>query len=283
MKNRGVEIYMCPLDEINNDDIHSIIELQGIDDKTIRHTLIEIHKMMKNLAVGFAFSINHLVRAAYLVSQNIKQKQPSVQTIRDISIDTYVRCLNGSLKQSAIIEIDQLLKENLIISNEFCCSNLKTLDISQSSSLCYIKQQCDILLQHELFSDTNIENLLLCFFGRSSSSDIVIRSQWLSMNLYLDEAFKHFIKQPPNLEFDKLNFMTKSVNHIDPEDMPYDFRYLPDIYFNNGLPISDTDAYAENKIHLMLDHALNQALDENFASTKIHIKSKSFVIIFNLI
>lgn len=274
MKNRGVEIYMCPLDEINNDDIHSIIELQGIDDKAIRHTLIAIHKMMKNLAIGSAFSINHLVRAAYLISQNIKRSQPSVQIIRDISIDTYVRCLNGNLKQSAILEINHLLEENLIISNEFCCPNLKTLDISQSSSLCYIKQQCDILQQYEHFGDTTIEDLLLCFFGRSSSSDIAIRSQWLSMHLYIDEAYKNFIKQPPNLEFDKLKFMTKSVDHIiDSEDMPYDFRYLPDIYFNNGLPISDTDAYAENKIHLMLDHALNQALDENFASTKIPTKS----------
>lgn len=271
MKNRGVEIYMHPLEEINKHDIHSMLELQGIDDRAIRHTLIEIHKTMKILVTGI--SINHLLRTAYLISQNIKQGKSIVQTIRDICIDTYVRCLNGNSKQNALLEIDRLLEEYPRTVNEFWSPSLQTIDILQSSNFGYIKQQFNILKQHENLKNTNIEDLLLCYFGRSSSSDIAMRSEWLSMHLDIDsKAIQNFLKKPPNLEFDMLNFATKSVDHVDHEDLPYDFRYLPSFYFKNKLYVMETIPFAENKMHLMLDHALNQALDDNIASKKINIK-----------
>lgn len=267
MKNRGVEIYMNPLEEMNNHDIHSMLELQGIDDKAIRHTLIEIHKVMKNLITGIG--INHLLRTAYLVSENIKRGKSIVQSIRDICIDTYIHCLNGNLKQSTLLEIDRLLEEYPKISNDFWSPNLQTIDILQFSNISYIKQQFNIIKQHKNLN-TTLEDLLLCYFGRSSSSDIAIRSQWLSMHLDVDsEAIKHFIQQPPNLEFDMLNFATKSVDHIDHEDLPYDFRYLPSFYFKNKHYIIESIPFAENKIHLMLDHALNQTLDKDFAAIKL--------------
>lgn len=269
MKNRGVEIYMNPLEEMNNHDIHSLLELQGIHDKIIRHTLIEIHKIMKNLITGIG--INHLLRTAYLVSQNIKRGKSIVQSIRDICIDTYIYFLNGNLKLSTLSEIDRVLEDHSRTSNDFWSPNLQTIDILQSSHLCYIKHQFNILKQYKNLHNTTLEDLLLCYFGRSSSSDISIRSQWLSLHLDLDsEAIKHFIQQPPNLEFDMLNFATKSVDHIDRKDLPYDFRYLPSFYFKNKFYIFETIPLAENKIHLMLDHALNQALDKNFAAAKLN-------------
>jgi hypothetical protein len=275
MKNRGVEIYMSPLDEINNHDIHSMLEFQGIHDKKIRHILIEFHNVIKDLAIGINFSINHLIRTAYLVSQNLKQGRLVPQTIREMCIDTYVRCLNDNLKQNAISEIDRLLEEHPNISNEFMCPSLNTLDILQSSSLCYIKQECSIIEQYENLENINLEDLLLCYFGRSSKSDITMRSKWLSLHLDSDiEAIKNFIKQPPELEFDMLNFVVKSSDYVDINDLPYDFRYLPNTYYNNGNPICDSTPYAENKIHLMLDHALNRALDKNFATKKMNEKSK---------
>lgn len=271
MKNRGVEIYMNPLEEMNNHDIHSLLELQGIHEQAIRHTLMEIHKVMKNLITGIR--INHLLRTAYLVSQNIKRGKSIVQSIRDICIDTYVHFLNGNLKQSTLFEIDRILEEYPRTSNNFWSPNLQTIDILQSSNLCYIKQQFNILKQHENLHNTTLEDLLLCYFGRSSSSDIDIRSQWLSIHLNIDsEAIKRFIQQPPNLEFDMLNFATKSVDDIDRKDLPYDFRYLPSYYFKNKFYIFEMIPLAENKIHLMLDHALNQALDKNFASIKLNKK-----------
>jgi len=272
MRNRGVEIYMSPLEEINSFDIHSMLELQGICDKTIRFVLIEIHTIMINLVTGI--SINHLLRTAYLVSQNIKRNQLILQTIKEICVDTYARCLNGNAKQNAISEISLVLEGYPIISNEFLCPNLTTLEILQSSSLCYIKQQCYVLEQYKQLNDTNLEDLLLCFFGRSSSSDISVRSQWLTMHLNCDkEAIGNFIKQPPNLEFDLLNFVTKSIDFVNQVDLPYDFRYLPAIYFNK-VQHTDTSPLAENKIHLILDHALNKALDGNIASTILDKKSK---------
>ncbi|XP_025407976.1 midasin-like [Sipha flava] len=274
MKNRGVEIYMSPLDEINNHDIHSMLEFQGIHDKKIRHILIEFHNVIKDLAIGINFSINHLIRTAYLVSQNLKQGRLVPQTIREMCIDTYVRCLNDNLKQNAISEIDRLLEEHPNISNEFMCPSLNTLDILQSSSLCYIKQECSIIEQYENLENINLEDLLLCYFGRSSKSDITMRSKWLSLHLDSDiEAIKNFIKQPPELEFDMLNFVVKSSDYVDINDLPYDFRYLPNTYYNNGNPICDSTPYAENKIHLMLDHALNRALDKNFATKKMNEKN----------
>lgn len=275
MKNRGVEIYMSPLDEINNHDIHSMLEFQGIQDKKIRHILIEFHKVIKDLTVGINFSINHLIRTAYLVSQNLKQGCLISQTIREICVDTYVRCLNDNLKQSAMSEIDRLLEENPNISNELLCPSLNTLNISQSSSLCYIKQECSIIEQYQHLENINLEDLLLCYFGRSSKSDITMRSKWLTLHLnFDDEAINNFIKQPPELEFDMLNFVVKSSNYIDINDLPYDFRYLPNTYYNDGSPVCDSTPYAENKIHLMLDHALNRALDENLAIKKMSERSK---------
>lgn len=269
MKNRGVEIFMNPLEEMNNHDIHSLLELQGIHEKAIRHTLIEIHKAMKNLFTGIR--INHLLRTAYLVSQNIKRGKLIVQSIRDICIDTYVHFLNGNLKQSTLLEIDHILEEYPRTSSDFWSPTLQTIDILQSSNLSYIKLQFNILQQHENLHNTTLEDLLLCYFGRSSSSDIDIRSQWLSMHLDIDsEAIKHFIQQPPNLEFNMLNFATKSLDLIDPKDLPYDFRYLPSFYLQNKYYVFETIQLAENKIHLMLDHALNQALDKNFAATKLN-------------
>lgn len=274
MKNRGVEIFMYPLEEININDIHSMLELQGIYNKTVRQTLIEIHKVMKHLITGITIGINHLLRTAYLVSQNITQGQSLIQVIREVCFDVYVRCLNGNSKQNAIIEIDRLLEEQPKISNDFWFLNIKTMDILQSAELSYIKQQCDVLEQHKNLNNTNLEDLLLCYFGRSSSSDIVTRSRWLLMRMNFDsEAIKHFIEKCPNLEFDMLQFRTKTVDHIDPKYLPYDFRYLPAVYFNKGRPFKETTPYAENKIHLMLDHALNQLLDKNFSSTKLQKKS----------
>lgn len=279
MKNRGVEIYMNPLEEINYHDIHSMLKLQGINDVNIRKTLIEIHKSIKNVVVGMKISINHLLRVAYLVSQNIKRGKLIITTIREICMDTYVRCLNGISKQNVILQIDNILEEYPTITDSFWCPNIETLDILQFSNFGYIKQQCTILKQYKLLGDTNINDLLLCYFGRSSSSDIIIRSEWL-IKLNIDaEVINNFIKELPNLEFDKLSFAKKSVNHIDPADLPYDFRYLPSIYFNNGSPVNETSSYAENKIHLMFDYALNKALDKHIASTKLKIKSKFIKII----
>lgn len=275
MKNRGVEIFMGPLDEINKHDIHSLLELQGIRDKTIRNILIEVHKIMKNLVPGITIGINYLLRSSYLVSQNIQRGQPILPTILKICVDTYGRCLNENLKQNAISEINQLLEGIPRNSNEFLCPNVKTVDILHSSHLCYIKRQCNILEQHNNLNNTNIEDLLLCYFGRSSSSDIDIRSQWLFLNLkFDDEAYNNFLKQPPNLEFDMLRFEFTSLKYIDSKDLPYDLRYLPAIYFNKGNSISKHTSLAENKIHLMLDHALNQSLDINFAPKKLKSKSK---------
>ncbi|XP_060859886.1 midasin [Metopolophium dirhodum] len=272
MKNRGVEIYMGPLDEINNNDIYSMIEQQGICDKSISHTLLKIHKMMKTLISGINISINHLLRTAYLVSQNIKRDQSIAQIIREICIDTYVRCLNENLKQNAILEIDRLLEEHTTTSNEFLFSNLQTIDVLQSSSLSYIKQQCNIL-KYEHFNNTHIEDLLLCYFGRSSSSDISIRSKLVSTEINIEnEAIQNFVKKPPVMGFDELPFWKKSVHHIPFEDLPYDFRYLPSIYFNKGRPLYEPTEFYENKMHLMLDHALYLALDEHLAPSKSHKK-----------
>lgn len=281
MKNRGVEIYMDPLDEINNNDIHSMIEQQGICDKSISHTLLKIHKMMKSLISGISISINHLLRTAYLVSRNIKRDQSITQIIREICIDTYVRCLNENSKQNAILEIDRLLEEHSVISNEFLFSNLQTIDALQCSSLSYIKQQCNIL-KYEHFNNTHIEDLLLCYFGRSSSSDISIRSKLVSTQINIEnEAIKNFVKKPPVMGFDELPFWKKSVNHILFEDLPYDFRYLPSIYFNKGRPLYEPTEFYENKMHLILDHALYLALDEHLAPSKLNKKSKILKILFD--
>lgn len=274
MKNRGVEIYMGPLDEINNNDIHSMIEQQGICDKGISHTLLKIHKTMKNLISGMNININHLLRTAYLVSQNIKREQSITQIIREICNDTYVRCLNENLKQNAILQIDRLLEEHATVFNEFLFSNLQTIDTLQFSSLSYIKQQCNIF-KYEHFNNTHIEDLLLCYFGRSSSSDISIRSELILSHVDIkNEALKNFVKKPPLMGFDELPLWKKSVDYIPFEDLPYDFRYLPDVYFNKGRPLYETTEFYENKLHLMLDHALYLALDEHLISLKSHKKSK---------
>lgn len=282
MKNRGVEIYMDPLDEIDNNDIHSMIEQQGICDKKISHTLLKIHNIMKTLIPGNNIGINHLLRTAYLVSQNIKREQLITQIIREICIDTYIRCLNENSKQSAVLEIDRLLEEHSITSNEFLFPNLKTLDTLQSSSLCYIKQQCNIL-KFEHFNNIHIEDLLLCYFGRSSSSDMSIRRELVLTDVNIDnEAINNFVKTTANLQFDELPFWKKSVDPIIPfKDLPYDFRYLPYIYINNGHQLYDTVELYENKIHLILDHALYLALDENLSSSKLHKKSKLVRILFD--
>jgi len=283
MKNRGVEIFMGPLDEINNNDIHSMIEQQGICDKLISHTLLKIHKLMKTLISGINISINHLLRTAYLVSQNIKRDQLITQIIREICIDTYVRCLNENSKQNAILEIDKILDEHTTTSNEFLFSNLQTIDTLQSSSLSYIKQQCDIL-NYKHFNDTHMEDLLLCYFGRSSSSDISIRSKLVSTHVNIEnEAIKNFVNKPPVMGFDELPFWEKSVDHIPFEDLPYDFRYLPNVYFNKGRPLYEPTELYENKIHLMLDHALYLALEEDIAPSKLHKKSMLFKMLFDYI
>jgi len=283
MKNRGVEIYMSPLDEINNNDIHSMIEQQGICDKSISHTLLKIHKMMKTLISGTNISINHLLRTAYLVSQNIKRDQSITQIIREICIDTYVRCLNENSKQNAILEIDKLLEEQTSTSNKFLFSNLQTLDTLQFSSLSYVKQQCNIL-KYEHFNNIHIEDLLLCYFGRSSSSDISIRSELVLTQINIEnEAIKNFVKKPPVMGFDELPFWKKSVHHIPFEDLPYDFRYLPSCYFNKGQPLNETTEFYENKMHLMLDHALYLALDEHLAPSKLNKKSMLLNILYDLI
>lgn len=273
MKNRGVEIYMSPLEELNNHDLHSMLELQGIYDKAVRYILIEIHRIMRNLVNG-TISVNHLLRSAYLISQNIKRGKSIVETIRDICTDTYVRCLNGNTKENAMLEINRVLEEHPRTSNEFWCPNLKTIDLLKSSNFYYVKQHYNILEQYEYLGETCIEELLLCYFARSSNYDITIRSQWVSKYLSLnDEAIKKFVNQPPNLEFDMLTLCIKSITHIDHKELPYDFRYLPNFYINKGKPVFNSILLAENKIHLILDHALNRALDEKFASEKQHKKS----------
>lgn len=275
MKNRGVEIYMSPLEEVTNHDMHSMLELQGILDKKIRHILIEFHKFIKDLATGNNFSINHLIRTAYLVSQNLKQGRLIPQTIREMCVDTYVRCLNDNLKQTAMAEIERLLEEYPNFLNELMCPSLTTLDILQSSTLCYIKQECNIIEQHQQLENIDLEDLLLCYFGRSSKSDIAMRSKWLLLHLNSnDEAIKTFIKQPPELEFDMLNFMSKSSDYLGVNDLPYDCRYIPKVYTNKGRPIHNSTPLAENKIHLMLDHALNRALDEIITTKKMNERSK---------
>lgn len=275
MKNRGVEVYMDPLEEIDDCDIHSMLELQGIQDQTIRHILIEIHIIMKKLNTVFTISINQLLRSAYLVSQHIKYGQSILQIVRDICFDTYIRCLSGNVKKNAILEIDLILEKHFEISNTFSSPNIKTMDVLQSSSLCYIKQQCYVLEHYKNFCNTTLEDLLLSYFGRSSSSDIEVRSQWLAMQLNCDkEAIIKFIKQTPKLEIDMLCFRDISIKHISPKDLPYDFRYLPNVYYKKLWLKLKTLCFAENKMHLLLDHALNRALDENFVTEKLHKKSK---------
>lgn len=285
MKNRGVEIYMEPLERISDYDLHSMLELQGIHDYKAKNILIEFHKVVRNVSTGINFSINHLIRTAYLVNQNLKQGQTIQSAIREICVDTYVRCLNDNMKPNAMLKIDRLLNDYPNIPNKFLCPSIKTLDILQSSSMCYIKLECGIVEQHKILRKRGIilEDLLLCYFGRSSKSDIAMRSKWLSLHLDSDsEAIKDFIKQPPKLEFDMLNFEVKPSDNIDPNDLPYDFRYLPHVYFNNGIPAFDTIPYAENKIHLMLDHALNQVLDKNIAIKKMNERSKFIQVLFVL-
>lgn len=272
MKNRGVEIYMTPMENINNYDINSMLELQGVKDKTIRHKLIEIHKFMKEQITGHTIGINDLLRVAYLISL-IKPGKLILQSIREICIDTYVRYLNNNSKQNAILKIDYIL-EHPKISYDLWCPNLKTIDVLQSSSLCYIKQQCMVLQQYEYLENIKLEDLLLCYFGRSSISDISIRTQWLSESMnFENDAINNFIKQPQNLKFNLLHFITKSLDYIDPKDLPLDIRYLPVNYFNKGCLIHNSISLAENKIHLMLDHAFNKALDENIESLKFSKKS----------
>jgi len=274
MKNRGVEIYMKSLEEVNNHDINSMLELQGVKDKSIRRVLLEIHTFMKTQLTGTAIGINDLLRAAYLISLNIKPGKLFKQTIRDICIDSYIHWLNNNSKQNVILEIDRIL-ENLEPLHDLWFPNLKTLDILQSSNLCYIKQQCSIFEQYKYLKEIKLEDLLLCYFGRSSCSDIVIRTHYLSGSINFDiEAINNFIKQPQNLKFESLNFLTKSLDHIDAKDLPFDFRYLPANYFNKGRLVHNSTSLAENKIHLMLDHALYLALDENIAPERLNKKSK---------
>jgi len=149
----------------------------------------------------------------------------------------------------------------------------QTIDTLQFSSLSYIKQHCNIL-NYEHFSNTHIEDLLLCYFGRSSCSDISIRSKLALTHINTkNEAIMNFVKKPPLMGFEELPFCKKSVNHIPFEDLPYDFRYLPNIYFNKGRPLYEPTEFYENKMHLMLDHALYLALNENLVSSKLHKKS----------
>jgi len=266
---------MTPLEEINYHDINSILELQGVNDNAIRQTLIKIHKFMKDQITGHIFSINDLLHAAYLISLNIKPGKLILQTIRKICIDSYVHCLNDNSKEKAILEIDRILEEHPKMSHDLWYPNLKTIDILQSSNICYIKQQCSILEQYQHLKETTLEDLLLCYFGRSSSSDIAIRTQWLSMSVNFNiEAINNFIKTPQNLELNSLNFITKSLDHIDIKELPFDFRYLPANYFDKGRLVHNSTLLAENKLHLMLDHALYRALDENSVSEKLNKKSK---------
>lgn len=284
MKNRGVEIFMSPLEEISINDICSLLEVQGITDKIIIHKLLEIHKAMRNLATGMTFSFNHLLRTAYLVSENTKRGTSHLVAIREICIDTYVRYLNGNAKQTAMLEMNRILQLYYGSFNKFWCPNIKTVDILSASNYCYIHQQCQILIQHKHLSKTNLEDLLLCYFGRSSSSDIFTRSHWLCERLTFSETpILNFLYLVPKLEFDMLQFAKKSVDFIDPKDLPFDFRYLPDIYFNNGQPVSKTIPYAENKIHLMLDYTFNKCIDVPFNLSKINKKSKliTFLGIFS--
>ncbi|XP_050541449.1 midasin [Daktulosphaira vitifoliae] len=271
MKNRGVEIYMETLEESSVHDIHSLLELQGIKNYSIRYTLIEIHKSIKNLKTGV--NINHLLRTAYLIYQNLKRKQPILQIIRETCIDIYLQSVFGNSKQNAILEIDRILANHndKLLENHILYSNIKTLDVLQSANLCYIQQQSDILKQYKKINNISLEDLLLSYFGRSSSTDLITRSQWLLTNINFEsEAILNFIKCVPNLEFDMLTYVNKTINCKDYKDLPYDCRYLPVIYYNNTL--NKMTPSAENKIHLILEHALNKALDDDSAIFKNHKK-----------
>lgn len=273
MKNRGVEIYMHPLEELNEHDIHSLIKLQGVDSYSIRSTIIKIHQFIKKLASGVVIGINHLLRTAYLISQNSKRNLPILEIVRETCTDVYVRCLIGNLKQNAILEIDRILEEHSEVVSDVWYPNLKTLDVLQSANLCYVNQLCDVLKHYKNLSDTSIEDLLLCYFGRSSSADISTRCKWLLMNFNFEsDVILNFVKQVEFLQFDNLTYLPKKVgDNIDWNNLPYDCRYLPAVYYNG---INANMPCAENKMHLMLEHTLNKAVDESSAALKKNKKSE---------
>lgn len=306
MKNRGVEICMLPLEKLNAHDMYSMLELQGLFDKKIKRSLINIHQALQEsinlLGTGNMFGINHLLRAAYLISQNIRQGRPLMTTIREICIDVYARYLNGTLKQNTILEIDRILEKLHEKDDKTVFKTIKTLDILQCANICYVKQHCSILEHFQTFVmindkeiDIRLEDMMLCYFGRSSKSDIAIRSQWFLKRLESDDetmlqfkesiklqrlnvkGVEHFVKKVQTLDFDNLCFATKTVENIDSDDLPYDFRYIPPTYINKGYPVDEIIPLAENKIHLMFDHVMNRVLIEDLSDIFLARKSKLIV------
>ncbi|XP_065212438.1 midasin [Planococcus citri] len=180
MRNRGVEIWMQPVDEdLNHNmiDLMAIMRHNGLTSYAAISTLLKMHFSMRELNIGLdQLSVGHMIYACFLFVQHHRRHgRPIDETFKIVCEDVYLKSRSLSYDQQEIVSnvISEVLNSNEIIP-EICpfylTSNTQNL---QFNSTFYIVQQQSALVS--LFghaaSEKYSSNLSELLFGKLPVSD----------------------------------------------------------------------------------------------------------------
>lgn len=276
MRNRCIELSLSH-QMYTEDDLRKLIYLQGVHETFMILAILDIHKTLNNVTEYGSFGVSHVVKMAFLVSQNKSMGLEHKKCLTISAVEVYVRSSNvdmtgfglefyrSKLKQQIVETVSKIVfKENVIdYSNMIIQSN-------EMSEWSMIKLQSEVLLVllrcankglnytetlRSLHSQiTGIENekkftryMLLFLYMLSTFSDVHKRKIYLNkMITAIDKSSKLILLN------DKLSIIVKEFSSLNvKKDVPWNSRMFNRLRSNRG-DIKKLDSRDEYRIALIL-------------------------------
>ncbi|XP_044750466.1 midasin [Coccinella septempunctata] len=239
MRNRGVEIYLLNDREAsrNDLDVKSMIQINGLETRKHIRVLLHMHEFLSDLILGEKPTINELLQAASLISQQLRYGVDEIQAFRSTLIEVYYKTrspvefntkqvdqeLTEELKTQLEFSVDENVKndwynENFTVNtnNRETSSELKKF--KQQSALIHSLLRKNVTLKYDIF-----EYLLAIFYSMSTPNDLKARYDYLRYALGNDDDN---VARLTNQLFEVLKNSTFEV-----KDLPVDHRWLPDTVY----------------------------------------------------
>ncbi|XP_073983569.1 midasin isoform X4 [Rhodnius prolixus] len=161
MRNRGIEIFVehASVSSVHPFDLEALLNKLGITLQSHRTCLIEVHKKIDSVSQGLEKpSLNHLLHAAFLTTENCRSGFPIKIAVENAFKDVYLksRMLTKERKTLLTATLCETFKEyNKVLMNEnlspYDCfspetKTLSTVLLQDNSQFSAVKQQSALIL-----------------------------------------------------------------------------------------------------------------------------------------
>lgn len=220
MRNRGLEIYMLEQENEETYDMKSVINNEGLKEDQLIKYLVEINKFINEMTLGEKNTVNQILQASFLISQQITRGIRSKEAFTRTVMEIYYKTRSNSdftvtnPKEAIVDEIERIFSDENYVT--FVSDvTLKTNDLQTDSLMARIKQQAVMPIKHR--SDRLLRYFLVHYYTISNKDDLTLRT--LFMKKIIDEDLMDILEKVTRKEL-----ISSSTTQRD--DFPLDSRWL---------------------------------------------------------